>query len=135
MTKVIQATRTGQCGSILSKTSQASSIVELATPVAHVSAFCQAVISRTIPDEFFGSDDVLRHNRKLLLRKVDQFIRLRRFEGLSLHEVMQGMKVSPGHGYSKVDSTDQAVDHRNKMARAVEAHGFQNISNRHPQTR
>lgn len=76
------------------KVARASSLVELATPVAHVSAFCQAVVSKIIPRGFFGTDHVQKHNHGLLLKKVDRFIRLRRFESMSLHEAMQGMKVS-----------------------------------------
>lgn len=72
---------------------QGTSIVDLATPPAHVSPFCQAVIKNLLPNDFLGKDDVLEHNQNLLLHKVDHFIRLRRFESMSLHEVMQDMKV------------------------------------------
>ena len=33
------------------------------------------------------------HNKKLVLRKVDHFVKLRRFETMSLHEIAQGFKV------------------------------------------
>ncbi|KAK9770635.1 putative Telomerase reverse transcriptase [Seiridium cardinale] len=76
------------------KTVQPSSIVELATPVSSVSAYCQAVIRKILPNGFLGKDHVLEHNRRMLLQRVDQFVRLRRFETMSLHEVTQGIKMT-----------------------------------------
>lgn len=70
-----------------------SSLTELAVPVSGVSAFCQAALSKIIPHEFYGRGDVQHHNRRTFLRNVDRVIRLRRFETISLHEVMQGLKV------------------------------------------
>ncbi|KAI1868579.1 uncharacterized protein JN550_006154 [Neoarthrinium moseri] len=75
-------------------TTKSTSIVELSTSAASVSAFCQAAVSKILPVRFFGSGEVQRHNRSLILKKVDQFIRLRRFESMSLHEVMQGMRLT-----------------------------------------
>ena len=69
------------------------SVTELACPRAYVSAFCQAVLSKIIPDGFWGEGDTMKHNKKLVLRKVDHFIKLRRFETMSLHEIVQGFKV------------------------------------------
>jgi len=65
------------------------SIVDLATPISNISAFCQAVLSKTIPNGFWGGD----RNKKCFLKSVHHFIHLRRFETMCLHEVMQGMKV------------------------------------------
>jgi telomerase reverse transcriptase len=69
-------------------------LTDLATPVSSVSAFCQAVLSRIIPDGFWGAGTSEAHNKAVILRKVDHFIKLRRFESMSLHEVVQGLKVS-----------------------------------------
>lgn len=71
-----------------------SSIFDLATPAANISAFCQAVLKKIVPSGFWGSGSAAEHNETLFLKKVDHFILLRRFEGMSLHEVMQGMNVS-----------------------------------------
>lgn len=68
------------------------SVVELACPVACVSAFCQAALSKIIPDNFWGSEKNC-HNKIVFLRKVDHFIKLRRFEMISLHEIAQDFKV------------------------------------------
>jgi len=42
-----------------------------------------------IPDAFWGSD----HNKRTMLFWVDQFISLRRFESLTLHQVTQKIQV------------------------------------------
>ena len=68
-------------------------LVDLATSPARVSAFCQAALAQLLPNEFFGPGPTGEQNKNLLLKKVHQFVMLRRFEGMSLHEVMQGMKV------------------------------------------
>ncbi|KAH6608728.1 telomerase reverse transcriptase [Trichoderma cornu-damae] len=72
---------------------ECESLVELACPTACVSAFCQAVLSRIIPDAFWGGEESC-HNKIVFLRKVDHFIKLRRFEMVSLHEITQDFKVS-----------------------------------------
>lgn len=69
-----------------------TSLVELACSTACVSAFCQAVLSKIIPDGFWGGGKD-GHNRAVFLRKVDHFIKLRRFEMISLHEITQDFKV------------------------------------------
>lgn len=68
--------------------------MDLASPSADVSAFCRAVLSRVIPDEFWGVGEDQTHNKQVLLKNVDRFVDLRRFETLSLHDVVQGMKVN-----------------------------------------
>lgn len=69
------------------------SITDHAIPSPKVSAFCRAVMLHLIPHEFWGSEDTQTHNRKIFHNNVDQFIRRRRFETLSLHEATQGLKV------------------------------------------
>lgn len=65
--------------------------MESSTPAAHVSAFCQAVLTNVVPNEFWGSAQ--DRNRELIMRNVDRFVTMRRFECLTLHEVVQGIKV------------------------------------------
>ncbi len=72
---------------------QYTSITELATPVSSVSAFCQAVLAKVIPDEFWGEGSTQEQNKRCFLKQIHHFINLRRFESMCLHEVMQGMKV------------------------------------------
>lgn len=77
-----------------------TSLTDLATPIARVSAFCQAVFKKVLPDEFWGTGETQIHNRDVFLKTVHHFIRLRRFELMNLHEMSQGLKVphtpSPG---------------------------------------
>jgi telomerase reverse transcriptase len=61
----------------------------MACPAAHVSAFCRAVIARVIPKGFWGDE----HNQGIVMYWIDQFIDLRRFESLNLHQVTQNIKV------------------------------------------
>jgi telomerase reverse transcriptase len=84
---------------------QSTSMLDQATPMANVSAFCRAVILQIIPNEFWGTTEECSYNRKIILRKMDQFINLRRFENMTLHEVMDGLRVSATQeiGKTKVD--------------------------------
>ncbi|KGO41911.1 Telomere reverse transcriptase [Penicillium expansum] len=70
------------------------SLTEYATPASSVSAFCRAVIQKLIPRQFWGVGPDGISNLKLVLRHVDRFIKLRRFESLSLHEVCKGIKIT-----------------------------------------
>ncbi|KAJ9485945.1 hypothetical protein VN97_g7403 [Penicillium thymicola] len=70
------------------------SLTDYATPASSVSAFCRAVIQRLIPRQFWGVGPDGISNLKLVLRHVDRFIKLRRFESLSLHEVCKGIKIT-----------------------------------------
>ncbi|KAJ5804517.1 uncharacterized protein N7518_000820 [Penicillium psychrosexuale] len=70
------------------------SLTDHATPPSSVSAFCRAVIQKLIPRQFWGVGPDGISNFKLVLRHVDRFIKLRRFESLSLHEVCKGVKIT-----------------------------------------
>ena len=70
-----------------------ASLVSLATPHSDVSAFCQAVISNLVPNRFWGEEIHGQENKNVVMRNIDRFVRLRRFESLSLHAVFQGLKV------------------------------------------
>ncbi|KAJ6147666.1 Telomere reverse transcriptase [Penicillium chrysogenum] len=69
-------------------------LTDYATPASSVSAFCRAVIQKLIPRQFWGAGPDGISNFKLVLRHVDRFIKLRRFESLSLHEVCKGVKIT-----------------------------------------
>jgi telomerase reverse transcriptase len=72
---------------------QRQSFADFATPPVKVSAFCRSVLSNIIPDEFWGFGEDGDWNKRSMMRNVDRFINLRKFESLSLHEVLQGLKV------------------------------------------
>lgn len=60
-----------------------------ASNVAHVSAFCRAIITKVVPGDFWGDCEMRQHNRKIIMWNVDKFVRLRRYETLSLHDIVQ----------------------------------------------
>ncbi|KAF3481825.1 telomerase reverse transcriptase [Arthroderma uncinatum] len=68
-------------------------MTDFATPTHAVSAFCRAVLQNLIPYEMYGSGEEGVLNRNTVMRNVDKFVSLRRFETLSLHEVVQGLKI------------------------------------------
>lgn len=68
---------------------QQVSFVDMACPTAHVSAFCRAIISKVIPEAFWGGD----HNKHIVMYWVDQFVNVRRFESFTLHQVTQKIQV------------------------------------------
>jgi len=72
---------------------QRPNVIDYATPVAAISAFCRAVLSHLLPTDFLGTGAVQQHNLEKLMQSIDRFLQLRRFEGMSLHDVSQGMKV------------------------------------------
>jgi hypothetical protein len=74
---------------------QKNCFIDYATPSSSVSAFCRAVLTKVIPNAFFGVGQGGRDNRRLIMKQIDRFIRLSRYESLSLHEVCEGLKV--GH--------------------------------------
>jgi len=70
-----------------------SSMMDFATPAASVSAFCRAVLNHLMPLSLFGTGVEGLTNRRKVMRSIDQFIKLRKKETLSLHDVCQGLKV------------------------------------------
>lgn len=74
------------------------SMTEFATPIACVSAFCRAVMQKLVPNDLLGVGEDGQKNRDVILRQVDSFVRMRRFESPSLHEVAQGLKVNVDSG-------------------------------------
>lgn len=58
-----------------------------------VFTFLRAILSNIIPMEFWGTENSAIHHRNKFFGHLEQFIKLRRYETLTLHEVMQGFKV------------------------------------------
>ncbi|KLJ10847.1 hypothetical protein EMPG_09861 [Blastomyces silverae] len=69
-------------------------MTDYATPPTAVSAFCRGVLLKLIPNELYGYGNDGIKNRDIIMRHVDSFVQLRRFESLSLHEVSQGLKIT-----------------------------------------
>ena len=70
----------------------ASSIMQAST-FAQVSSFCRAAVSKVFPRDFWGNGESGAHNLRAIMRNVDRFVRLRRYESLTLHDVLQGIEV------------------------------------------
>jgi telomerase reverse transcriptase len=75
-------------------TSDQDSTFDKAAPLGNVSAFCRAAIRHVFPLEFFGDHEGETGNFAVVTRCVDNFVRLRRYETTSLHDVMQGITLS-----------------------------------------
>lgn len=67
----------------------ANSFTRYASSTTEVSAFCRSVISKVFPSEIWG----LGANTATVLQSVDRFIRLRRYESMTLHDVSQHLKL------------------------------------------
>ena len=71
-----------------------NAITDLATPEARVSAFCQAVIRKVVPKDLWGSGEPGEQNKRLVLKRVDSYLRARKFESFTLNTFMDGLKIS-----------------------------------------
>ena len=69
------------------------SLTDYATPPSSVSAFCRAVFQKLIPRQLLGDGPEGISNYKIVLRHIDRFVEMRRYESLNLHEVCKGIKV------------------------------------------
>lgn len=67
--------------------------IRQASHPAQVSAFCRAVLFKVFPNELWGRDQSEAHNKCCVMRSVDRFIRIGRYESLSLHDVLQDIKI------------------------------------------
>jgi telomerase reverse transcriptase len=81
------------CPNPLDARADIANSIQHATPPAQVSAFCRAAINRIFPLDFWGAGGIASPNRRVVMRNVDRFIRIRRYESLSLHDVLQDMKL------------------------------------------
>jgi hypothetical protein len=70
-------------------TAEQTRFTDLACSTADVSAFCRAVVARVIPNAFWGHDS----NKQIIMSWIDQFVSLRRFESLTLHQITQKIQV------------------------------------------
>ncbi|KTW32040.1 telomerase reverse transcriptase [Pneumocystis jirovecii RU7] len=63
--------------------------IAMTTPYSHVSCFLRAIMKKIIPRGFYGSDS----NFENILDSINTFVRMRRFESISLHSLMHSLKV------------------------------------------
>ena len=69
-------------------------LTNAATPSEQVSAFCRAALLNVIPNELWGVGVDGKKNRENIMRHVDHFVNLCRFESSTLHSVCQHIKVA-----------------------------------------
>ncbi|KAK4500419.1 hypothetical protein PRZ48_008608 [Zasmidium cellare] len=92
----------------------ADASIQLATDESNVSAFCRAAVFKVFPKALWGDGETGQHNARKVYQNIDRFVRLRRYESMSLHDVLQGMrlhdigwlrspKLDAGHSLSKTD--------------------------------
>lgn len=80
-------------GSLRDQYDTETSFLPHSTSPEMISMFCRSVIKRLLPRNVLGTASDGAHNLRVILQRIDQFIKLRRFETLSLHQVMQGIRV------------------------------------------
>lgn len=83
-------------------------VLSLATPSAQVSAWCQSVVNKVFPSTCWGSDDIGHHNKSVMMRNVDRFVKMGRYESMTLHDVLQDISVSRISWLAGSDSRCQA---------------------------
>lgn len=83
------ATLTMACSKQVDVVDTAGSFLRYSTPTAQVSAFCQSVIKHLLPADAFGTGEPGKKNARAIQYNIDRFICMRRFESLTLHEVVQ----------------------------------------------
>ena len=71
-----------------------ATLVDYATSHSAVSSFCQSVVTKLLPEDALGRGAAGEQNTRSLMASVDRFVRMRRFESLSLHQITQGLKIS-----------------------------------------
>lgn len=81
------------CPRSLFDTSKQTNTFDQATVLTSVSAFCRAVIRNVFPPDAFGTGSCEDDSFEIIMRAVDSFVCLRRYESFSLHNVIQGMAI------------------------------------------
>lgn len=64
----------------------------LASGEDQVTAFCLSVVRNVLSQELIGGNEDNHENWDVLRRKIQSFVKLRRFENLNLHDTMKGIK-------------------------------------------
>ncbi|KAK5195903.1 Telomerase reverse transcriptase [Exophiala xenobiotica] len=92
-----------------------TSFLPHATPIAAVSAFCRSVIARLLPKDACGIGTEGRQSHAKLMRRIDEFVQMRRFESMTLHKAVQGICVKsipwlcpPGQNRQKMSNSDHS---------------------------
>ena len=81
------------CPHQLEGDNMAQGSIHAASTAAKVSAYCRAAVIKVFPRETWGYGVNGYANQRLVLLCVDRFVRLRRYESMSLHDVLHLMKI------------------------------------------
>ena len=66
----------------------------LATATSQVSAYCRSVVAHVFPSQLWGEGESGMHNKAKLMYYIDRFVKLRRYESMTIHDVLQDIKIS-----------------------------------------
>jgi telomerase reverse transcriptase len=89
-----------------------TSFLPHATSAVRVSAFCRNVVKRLLPADALGTGVDGQHNWAKLSKAADDFVHMRRFETMSLHQALQGIRLGSISWLSSV------ATEKDKMARS-----------------
>lgn len=81
------------CPRSLPHTLNQTNTFDQATVLTSVSAFCRAVVRNVFPPDAFGTGSRDDDNFGIIMRAIDSFVCLRRYESFSLHDVVQGIGI------------------------------------------
>ena len=82
------------CPRVSSKQSTDQGSLVQATSFSAVSAYCRAIVHKVFPQALWGHGEAGRANFRSLMHLTARFVRLRRYETFSLHDVVQGFNLS-----------------------------------------
>ncbi|KAI9809920.1 MAG: hypothetical protein M1825_000353 [Sarcosagium campestre] len=68
-------------------------LLDQSTPSQHVAAFCKAVIGKVFPNRLWGTERGNHRNKRIVMQHVDRFIRMSRYENISIDEVLQHLEL------------------------------------------
>lgn len=91
----------------------------MTTPLTQVSAFCRAVISRVFPTRLWGEGEARVANKARMMYQIDRFVRLRRYETITLHEVLQEFKVTISYTKLHIQHTNICTDCWHQLAWSI----------------
>ena len=75
---------------MLNSSEQFENLISMTHPYDKISQFIKSLCKKLIPLELFGS----LHNRNIIFNNIDRIVSLGRYETLTLHELMQNIKVN-----------------------------------------
>ena len=96
------------------------SFLSHATPISQTSAFCRSVLLELLPRDCFGRGADGEHNQRLLLRHVDRFVKMRRFETMNVHEVCHCLRIRNVSWLQLPKQQSQARTSKQDMAKRLE---------------